>query len=416
MNPQAAPWLFVSYGGGHVKALLPVARRARELGLAQPVYLALTTAAAEARAAGLQVLGFRDLLQPGDEAALRRGEELAAALAIKAADHEESVAYLGLSYADLETRVGEEAAALAYARFGRQAFLPRSVLERALDRVQPALVLVTNSPRAERAAIEVARARGIPALCLLDLFGQWERAVLAQAAYGDMLCVLNEAVRQSFIAAGRPAASVQVTGNPAFDALADASLHALGHRWRAEAGWDGLQVLLYASSPEPQHSPGVEREGDPLLPRRIEHALVQAVQANPRLALWVRRPPSEGPPDEIIALGHPRIRASGPGQALPAMLHACDEVVVTVSTVGVEARIAGRRVSQVRGSILDELSPYLAMGIADRELTLADLKALQPLPAARLGAEPEAGADATARVLSVARALVASGQALRVLE
>jgi hypothetical protein len=98
------------------------------------------------------------------------------------------------------------------------------------------------------------------------------------------------------------------------------------------------------------------------------------------------------------------------------MLHACDEVVVTVSTVGVEARIAGRRVSQVRGSILDELSPYLAMGIADRELTLADLKALQPLPAARLGAEPEAGADATARVLSVARALVASGQALRVLE
>ena len=43
MNPQAAPWLFVSYGGGHVKALLPVARRARELGLAQPVYLALTT-------------------------------------------------------------------------------------------------------------------------------------------------------------------------------------------------------------------------------------------------------------------------------------------------------------------------------------------------------------------------------------
>ena len=55
MNPQAAPWLFVSYGGGHVKALLPVARRARELGLAQPVYLALTTAAAEARAAAARL-------------------------------------------------------------------------------------------------------------------------------------------------------------------------------------------------------------------------------------------------------------------------------------------------------------------------------------------------------------------------
>lgn len=49
-------------------------------------------------------------------------------------------------------------------------------------------------------------------------------------------------------------------------------------------------------------------------------------------------------------------------------LHACDDVVITVSTAGVEAHLAGRKVTQVRGSILDGLSPYLSMDIAQREL------------------------------------------------
>ena len=42
-------WLFVAYGGGHAKALIPVALRAQAQGLARVVFLALTTAAAEVR-------------------------------------------------------------------------------------------------------------------------------------------------------------------------------------------------------------------------------------------------------------------------------------------------------------------------------------------------------------------------------
>ena len=361
-------WLFVSYGGGHVKALLPVAKRARERGLARPVYLALTTAAAEVRSAGIETLGFRDLLQPGDTRAIDKGEELAASLQVKSADHEESVAYLGLSYIDLETRLGAEATRIAYARFGRQAFLPLSIMERALRRVTPSLVVATNSPRAEQAAIQAARDLGIPSVCLLDLFGIWERSLLASPGYADALCVLNEEVKQAFVSAGRPAHSIHVTGNPAFDALDDPGFRDQGSRWRHDAGWDGLHVLLYASSPEPRAIPDVPGEGDPRLPRDVENQLIEAVKANPDLALWIRRHPSEAPPEEITSLGHPRIRASTSDMPLPAMLQACDEVVVTVSTVGVEASLAGRAVTQVRGSILDHLCPYLSMGLADTEV------------------------------------------------
>jgi hypothetical protein len=136
-------WLFVSYGGGHVKALLPVARRVRELGLAQPVYLALTTAAAAVRQAGIAVLGFQDLMAANDERARRKGEELVAQLQVEAAERNESIAYLGLSYVDLEDRLGQQAAAKQYLQFGRQAFLPLGILERAMKRCRPALVSTT---------------------------------------------------------------------------------------------------------------------------------------------------------------------------------------------------------------------------------------------------------------------------------
>ncbi|TFZ04070.1 UDP-glycosyltransferase [Ramlibacter humi] len=394
-------WLFVSYGGGHVNALLPVAQRVRALGLARPVYLALTTAAPAVRQAGIDMLGFRDLLQPGDVRARGHGERMAAQLQVPAADHEESVAYLGLSYADLEDRLGAEPAARAYAQYGRQAFLPLSAIERVFDRVQPALVVATNSPRAEEAAILTARRRGVPSACLLDLFGQHERERLARPDFADALCVLNEPIRQTFIAAGRPAAQVHVTGNPAFDTVNDPAMREQGRALRHEAGWDRLHVLLYASSPEPVHIPDIAGTGDPELPRRLERALIDAVERDPGLALWVRRHPSEPVMDDP---GHARIRVSTRAMPLHACLHASDEVFVTVSTVGVEASLAGKPVTQLRGSILDHLSPYAAMGIAQRESGERDIaQALKTRPVAV--AAPQAPGAATQRVTDVLRQL-----------
>jgi hypothetical protein len=401
-------WLFVSYGGGHVKALLPVARRVRELGIAEPAYLALTTAAPIVREAGIRTIGFADLLTGSDGQARRKGEELAAALAVPAADHAESVAYLGLSYVDLEQRVGPAQAAAQYGQYGRQAFLPMSVLERAIRRIQPSLVATTNSPRAEQAAIQSARALGVPSVCLVDLLGIWERDRLAAPDYADLVCVLNDAVRDSLIAAGRPAADVRVTGNPAFDTVLDPAFIAAGAALRRDAGWDRQHVCLYASSPEPVSYPGFSQQGDPALPRRIEQALVDAVIADASLALWIRRHPSELPASQVAALGHPRIRVSPTEMPLHACIHASDEVLVTVSTVGVEANMAGKYVTQVRGSIFDHLSPYHAMGIAQRELTLDQLASGYEVPGdmAVVRAQ-QRGGTATDRVVEVLKSVQA---------
>lgn len=401
-------WLFVSYGGGHVKALLPVARRVRELGIAEPLYLALTTAAPLVREAGIPTIGFADLLTPADEEARRKGEELAAALAVPAADHDESVAYLGLSYVDLERREGSARAAALYAEYGRQAFLPLGVLERAIRRLQPALVIATNSPRAEQAALQMARTLGVPSVCLVDLLGIWERDRLAAPEYADVVCVLNESVRDSLVAGGRPPQDVRVTGNPAFDTVLDPAMVAAGAALRREAGWDALHVCLYASSPEPAAYPGSSQQGDPAFPRRIERALLDAVIANPSLAIWVRRHPSEPSASEVAALAHPRIRVSAGDMPLHACIHASDEVLVTVSTVGVEANLAGKYVTQVRGSIFDDLSPYFAMGIAQRELTLERLAAgYEPAPDTAMVLRRPPAATATDRVVAALQSVQA---------
>ncbi|MEJ8858366.1 hypothetical protein WKW79_27615 [Variovorax robiniae] len=366
MRRDLPRWLFVSYGGGHVKALLPVALRVRELGLASPIYLALTTAAPDVRRTGIPTLGFRDLLEPGDQRSREHGMRLAAELKVHATEYEESVAYLGLSYRDLEDSLGPQGATAEYARYGRQAFLPVPTLRRALDLYKPSLVVATNSPRAEQAAIHAANQHGTPAVCLVDLLGVWEQALLTQPTYADALCVLNASVQRRLIEAGRKESQVRVTGNPAFDTINNVEMRDLGRRYRAQAGWGALHVCLYASSPEPEQIPGVAGVGDPALPRRIESALVAAALKNPHMALWIRRHPSEVPIDSE-RYSHFRIRVSTTDMPLHACIHASDEVIVTTSTVGIEASLAGKSVVQVRGSILDHLAPYLEMGIARKE-------------------------------------------------
>jgi hypothetical protein len=248
-------------------------------------------------------------------------------------------------------------------------------------------------------------------VCVVDLLGLSERHLLCRPDYADAVCVFDEGVRAALIGAGRPGHHVVVTGNPAFDTVLDAAHVAQGRRWRHEAGWDALHVCLYASSPEPASAPSTDAQGDPEFPRRIERTLLRAAEANPALGLWVRRHPSEARADDIAALCHPRVRVCGPEMDLHSCLHACDEVIVTVSTVGVEARIAGRWVTRVHGSIFDRFSPFTHLRLADRDLAVEDLApeyaTLGHRGCAGSGAAGERGRPelATDRVLAVLRSV-----------
>lgn len=389
--------LFVCYGSGHVKMVVPVARALQERGLAQVQVLGLTTAADVVRAACLPLLQVKDFVRPGDERALEHGRRLCAALG-QVADPQETAAYLGLSYAELEDEVGAEEAARRYARDGRQAFLPLKTLERIVGQVRPDLVFATNSPRAERAAITAARRLGVAAICLVDLFAVDEVRWIGQPGYADAVCVLNEEVRRFLVEAGRRPEEIRVTGNPAFDRLNEPGQVAAGAAIRLREGWQDRRVVLWPEQAEPAFHPFDGRPGDPTLPDRARQALVGWTRAHPDAVLCVRPRAGDAPP---ALPDTPQVRLTGQDWPLAPLLHAVDSVVTLTSTVGLEGHLAGARLVQVTGSVFDEAMPLARFGIADEAVPVAGLpEALERCT--RLGRRPAGAAGgATDRVAAV---------------
>ena len=401
----------VSYGGGHVASLVPVARALAQRGH-ELVFLGLTTARTALAAAGIPSIGFPDLWRFAAPGAREAGAELSASLSTAAAiPREESEAYLGISFAELVQQHGPEKARLSYAEHGRHAFLPVAFFERVLADARPDVVVATNSPRSEQAALLAAGRLGIASICVVDLFALQEVRWVGQPGYATRVCVLNEHVRRLFLDHGRTPDEVVVTGNPAFDRLREADVARAGFDLRQDRGWDDGRVnVLWASQAEPAKHPFNGRSGDPTLPRRVERQLRDLVADEPRLRLVVRYHPNELERFEP----QPYVEQSLPGEPLAPLLHAVDVVVVTASTVGFEAAMAGRPVLSVDCSVFTADAPYASMGISIGVGSVEELPAVlrrriaSPIVRPMLGARGPEG-SAASRVVHVIESLFSIG-------
>ena len=365
--------LFVTYGSGHVRMVVPVAKALAEAGLVQPLVLALTTAAPVVREAGLKLLQFKNFLRDGDRAdedAVAHGQRLMRAMPGPIADPEETAAYLGLSYQELALRMGPEEAERQYQLDGRQAFLPAATLKRIVEQVAPALLVATNSPRAERAAIMAARSLGVPSVCLVDLFCLDEIKWIGKPGYADKVCVLNESVKHFLLSAGREDSQVVVTGNPAFDDLANPIHVAAGASLRQQRSWGHKHVLLWPTQVEPALHPFNGTPGDIDLPGRALKQVIDWVLAKNDCILCIRPRAGLAP---MVLPDDPRIVVTGQDVGLPSLLQAVDLVVTLNSTVGLEGHLAGTRLVQILGSVFDHAMPLKRYGIADEAVALDGL-------------------------------------------
>lgn len=344
--------LFVSYGGGHIGMVLPVMR---ELEVLLPdiqcSLLALTTGHLRAKAVRPDTLGYRDCLHLVDFHAARSwGERLIEGNTSPDVPLDETVAYLGVNYLDLIAQYGEAGAAALYREQGRYCFRPLHFMRRLLDYLQPDAVVATNSPRSERAALDVAGERGLPTVGMVDLFGLDTDSYVLHEPKPAWTCVIAERVRQRLIARGFPAEGVVVTGNPAFDGLFNADNRERAQRFLIERGWQDLRVVLFAGHGEPKTHPDTQVPAGEALPREIEAVLREVVRARTELALIVRYHPSDWTqyprlPDE------PRVHFSEPPrEPVHPLILASHAVVVQVSTVGLESAVAGKPVISVENS------------------------------------------------------------------
>lgn len=356
--------LFIGYGGGHIQMLIPIIKKLMLMEQFDTLTLALTTAANIMCNNNLSYLGYKDFLKECDEDVLFLGKEIFSDNDLSAkVCHEESLAYHGVNYSDLIRHHGKTSAQKMYQKFGRQIFSPDNFMEKVLKKIQPDLLITTNSPRTERSAVWAAGRQGIPSICLIDLFALQEIQWIGKPGYATKICVLNERVKQSLCNAGRTPQEVIVTGNPAFDALFEnKQLMNEGLSYKKERNWDnGLVTILYASQAEPAKHPFTDKMGDIELPRKIENELRSIIEHDTRFRLVVRYHPNEN----VTFKNQNRVYLSPSDENLHALLYAVDMVIVTASTVGLEAHLIGKPVISLDCSIITEDAPYSSMGISE---------------------------------------------------
>ncbi len=375
--PHTVDILFVTYGGGHVRMVLPVAKALLDSGHSVAIF-ALTTAIGPVRESGLPWFSYASLPRAQSHDVQFHGNRLTKGFPKDGpVPFVETVAYHGINYCNMEKEYGAQEAAKRYEKDGRAQFYPIHTMKDILAELRPKVVVATNSPRSEMAAIRAANMLDIPSLCMVDLFALQEQTWIKDPDYATEVCVINAEVRDMLIAKGRPAADIVITGNPAFDGLQDPKTIAAGRAMRKERGWgeDGRITLLYAASPEPLINPHSGQPTDPSflkLPRQLEQKLIDLVSSDPGLELVIRRHPSQS---QKVALTQ-KVWQSPMEENIDTLLHAVDIVVVTSSTVGFQAYIAGRPVLSVECSSISPDVPYGAYGMSRA------VKSLEEIPAA----------------------------------
>lgn len=355
--------LFAAYGASHMNMLIPVMERLSERADIDQSILALTTARPVAEQSGFRCVGFSDLLTDNDDQAIEMGRKLAAELGHQLVTDDESVAYMGLSYAKLVAGHGTEGAAELYQVRGRQCFLPIKTVGHLLDRMQPDLVVTTNSPRAEQALVAAAGERDIPAFPIGDLFLNSECPWMSRNGFGTRVGVLAEWVQQHLIDKGRNPEDIVVVGNLALDRLGSAADIFSGKRLRANLGWQDKTVIAWDLP--------FERAGDTrIAPIEQKMAILkQMAAAYPRLRFFVR-----AHPNQKIDFGDfpTAFRESPRKQDILAVIHAADIVLTEFSMVGFEAALAGKPVVTIGAS---STVPYAELGLSRQVIDLSDLEA-----------------------------------------
>ncbi|MTC22289.1 MULTISPECIES: hypothetical protein [unclassified Providencia] len=216
--------LLVCYGGGHVRIMAPLYNYLIENEYSV-TFLALTSAATYLEQKNIPHVGFKDFSFLFAKEVSTYGEMLCdpnPSISI-----EESIYYLGASFYDLIDEVKDiNKAHSLYQEHGRRIFNPVNSLKKIINYISPDLVITTNSPRAEKAALIAAKNASIPTIFINDNIWVIGSDNTSGALYtanqniADYICVpLLES--KNYLEKYRKStySKIIVTGSPVFDKL-----------------------------------------------------------------------------------------------------------------------------------------------------------------------------------------------------
>lgn len=243
--------LFVVYGGGHVNIAIPLIKELGKDSKFKTLVLGLSIAMNTLRQEGIphfSIADFEDVIM--DKDSWRYGKMLAEKWHVdgKGISRRETEIYFGVSMRDLVREVGEEEAFHRLEETGKNAFYPVYTLQKIINQIKPDLIVTTNVPRMERAAVRTGLNTGIPTLAIHDYLAFEKRHKLE----ADRIAVMCDITMENLVKTGHDPEKLVITGQPVFDQipreLKEFSDEVLREKWKLPKD---RRFILLGTQPNP---------------------------------------------------------------------------------------------------------------------------------------------------------------------
>lgn len=336
--------LLVTYGGAHYKIISVIYKELiKKFSTAEVVLLALTSAQSQCLKDGLEFKTLTDYKDLFDQKSLSKIGQRLISRETFTLDYEESVLYHGLSFSDLSKSFGRETADRLFEKYGRAAFMPVSSMVEIITSEGADVVIATDSPRFEQAALSAAKILDVKALCIPTLFGNREIADqlfaetnsdLYRPKY-DVACVGHEKAKENILRLQNwtSNSSVIVTGSPIFDEVIE-RFNRNDFARLAQRYCQYKTVYFYATQ-NYGNSLGI-----------LSEALIPAVMGQADTVLLVKPHPGENPADYQFLESYADIHLME-GVDANELAFVSDVILIEDSTVGLEALLMNKQVVSI---------------------------------------------------------------------
>jgi hypothetical protein len=343
---------FVTYGGGHVKIVIPVVKELQARGYDFSI-LGLTASVLALRKEGIAHKGLKDYIH------LFKDKEQIYELGSKfidtnfnpddGLDKEEILLYLGLNIYDLGIQMGSiDQAITHFNAFGRKGFYPYHTMKKIIEYENPKAIFVTCEVRAEKAAAIIGNELNIEVVRVIDLLGEEEKV-----PYKAKVCVINELAKEKILNSNRHLnnADVVVTGQPNLETVYNDN--ALTEFNKAHHLNKYKKVLSFFSQPGNAQRARVVEKLIKLLGEKQEYLCFYKLHPNEDKALYEKY--LEINPNNLLFTKE--IDSN-------YILIASDIVMTFDSTVGLQAVYANKPLISINFSDVDYLTDYSKYGYA----------------------------------------------------
>lgn len=223
----------VSYGGGHSKILIEIYKKIKEeISNIEVVYLGMTTSKQNLLEEKINFKTLEDY-----DMVLRKEIENKFSLEefeieykfnefVSESEHE---LYNNICLKELLEKYDKKYVKKLLLTYGKRIYLPINNMKRILEFEKPDLIITTNAPRFERAALIAGKELKIPTMSIEDLYGEPNEIDIEidfklkknyySKTFGEYICVIDEIAKKKIEEQIFEKNKIYITGNPNFDKL-----------------------------------------------------------------------------------------------------------------------------------------------------------------------------------------------------